>query len=271
MHEAPATLFRTLDSPDFNSRFRPVGKSAFPPLPNIEPTVFNRDEIKSQWPAFWLILEELSSHRRYPDEPMALISSRKQLNNACSSDGYGNALVLLLPTVMEQGLLEFAKQEPYVGNYGVYRCTMETKFVFEGRVGNDEYTFLLPLYPIYCLISGHVNPFWVPHIFVSGSTVVLAGRLMDEREKFGIDITVSYRENRPLMILEEELDDNSEFDAEKNAIVFKDEDYSIQVRHYMKEFRVLEMDESEESTENCCYVDKQSENVDPSDEDDIPW
>lgn len=254
----------------FNSKISRENGEVFPPLPNFEPMVFNRAEIKSQWPTFWHNLEAIDSYRRYPDEPMGLISSRSKLNNSWSETGDGNALVLWLPPVMEPGLLEFSKQVPLQLNlWRLDEAYSEAVFVFNGQGGDEEYTFFLSTLSVERIRYGDAGPYWLPITFVSGDTVVVAGHWIDEVMKFGMGMDLTYQTNNRIKcrIPDEQL---IILEATESATPWKDGYYSPQAGQYLTSFTVLEMDESEQSYENCCHLDKQSENV-MDDEDSVPF
>jgi hypothetical protein len=201
---------------------------------------------------------------------MGLIPSRSKLNNSWSETGDGNALILWLPPVMEPGLLEFAKQNPSQLNLwrldGAYS---EAVFEFNGQGGGEEYAFFLSMLSVDRITYGNAGPYWLPIIFVSGDTVVVAGHWIDEVMKFGMSMDVSYQINNRFKcrIPDERL---KILDSTESATPWKDGYYSHPLGHFCASFTVLEMDESEQSYENSCHVDKHPEN-EMDDEDSLPF
>lgn len=168
-------------------------RAPFPPMPKIQPTVLNRAEVQTQWPAFIQILDELDEYSEQQGRAAkmdGLVARRDVLAGAVGDAGFGDALVLNLPAVFEPCLAELATQQPLLGNWhSLDLMTCET--LFEWRLQLDDgkrYALLIPEPAIHDLLQSdygdRARVAFVPVLFVAGDSFVGGGFWFDLDDVF---------------------------------------------------------------------------------------
>lgn len=160
---------------------------AFPLLPQILPTVLRRAEVLEKWPAFFDILDELVEFVRNEKKGLVgLVASRHILSGIPAYMGFGAALVVPLPEVLEPSLVELAAQQPAVYNQtSIDLMENETVLEWQAELDNAErWSLLVPESEILdfvnaCRGGGIATAVWLPVVFLAGDTVVCGGFWFD--------------------------------------------------------------------------------------------
>lgn len=166
-----------------------AGMEAFPPLPNVRAIVFNKLEIMARWPEFGIINTELAAHRHYADEPIGLIAGRHKLGGTGVDDGYGAALILLLPEKFVSSLTNLTGQLPkFYLRLSLDMLKRQAVLEWSTRLDGQEHAFLVPVNDINrlmqrCRGNAHNTLVWLPIVFVAGNAVACSGMWIDAPEE----------------------------------------------------------------------------------------